>query len=489
MLVRSLSGRLLALWLMLLASAVTTGVLMTAFFRQSASAQVNRTEDFARRACTDIADRYAYFSAGARNLDRNDSDPQLPGQLKAVVERALARATGVEGGLWSQSSGSLAYAFPTYEGSGPKTDLPEAELPSIREIIARTEQTGRPEGLQRPNASQVLVLQACPLASAGQALTAWTMSRVFTGSGDERLVIGLGVLAATVLGSAVWLAYIMFNWSQRVRGIEQELGSPGAEERSVLSMTGERELDRLIQAVNAANLKSMEAQRAAAADQRLAAVGLLAAGLAHEIRNPIAAMRLKAENALATTNPDRSRAALEANLAQIGRLDRILRDLLTMTEAPKPKMEPVELTAFFAGIATDLQDAAQAGGIKLECIVDPMADDDAPPCFDEEQVRRAVCNLIVNAIQHTSPGGRVDCTSRRVDESLHLLVEDSGSGIPEPLAQRVFEPFVTGRPEGTGLGLAIVRETARAHFGEARLLPSRTGASFEIEIPWNGQRF
>jgi signal transduction histidine kinase len=70
------------------------------------------------------------------------------------------------------------------------------------------------------------------------------------------------------------------------------------------------------------------------------------------------------------------------------------------------------------------------------------------------------------------------------DTKVRLRVADSGPGVPEALRDHLFEPFVTGRADGTGLGLAIVREIARAHDGDARLLPAPEGALFEIELPW-----
>jgi signal transduction histidine kinase len=107
-----------------------------------------------------------------------------------------------------------------------------------------------------------------------------------------------------------------------------------------------------------------------------------------------------------------------------------------------------------------------------------------PPRFDIEQVRRALDNLILNAIQNTPPGGTVTVEARHRHGRLCLRVCDSGPGVPDKIRERLFEPFVTGREEGTGLGLAIVSEIARANGGEARLVPDTNGAVFEVELPW-----
>ena len=133
-------------------------------------------------------------------------------------------------------------------------------------------------------------------------LTGWTMTRVSTGAseGYRRLVTGLGVLSVTVLGSAIWLGWVLVAWSRRIGEIEVALGGSTVGRLPTLALTGEPEFDRLIEALNASGERLKDAQQRITSAERLAAVGRLTAGIAHEIRNPIAAMRLKAENALAS---------------------------------------------------------------------------------------------------------------------------------------------------------------------------------------------
>ena len=127
--------------------------------------------------------------------------------------------------------------------------------------------------------------------------------RAFAAEGRayNQLLIGLAVLALTVFGSAIWLARILYLWSRQLVRLETELAGrdPGAADLPAITRTGEREFDRLVDALNATGARLADERRRASAAERLAAVGRLAAGLSHEIRNPIAAMRLKAENALA----------------------------------------------------------------------------------------------------------------------------------------------------------------------------------------------
>lgn len=480
---RSLRSRLLALWIMLAVSGVATGYLLFESFQQTANARLARSEELVARACRDLADHYQFFVAG---WNGGKIDDELKQQLTAVTQTALASAAGVEGGVWHAESGSLAYAFPTYEGTGPKTDLPAAELNTIREVNAEALRSGRPASIRQPGRSQVLIVHACPLRGPLAGVTAWTMTRAFTAQGPayNQLLAGLAVLALTIFGSAAWLARVLYVWSGKINQIETALDDrrKGAIDLPRLAQTGAPELDRLVDALNSTGERLALERRRAAAAERLAALGRMSAGLAHEIRNPIAAMRLKAENALAAADGSRSEAALTAILQQVDRLDVLLRDLLEMTQAREPRLAEVDLEIFLARTVEGHRDLAASRSITLT--VGTRSASSPLPQLDPSQMQRALDNLIINAIQNTPADGTIAVDASRRDDSLLLRVTDTGPGIAEDIRERLFEPFVTGRADGTGLGLAIVREIARNHRGDVRLVRNIGGAVFEIEIPW-----
>ncbi len=450
---------------MLVASGAATAYLLVESFQQTANARVARSEELVARACRDIADRYQFFVSGSGG---GPIDDRLKQDLGTLVQATLSSAVGVEGGVWQADIGSLAYAFPSYEGTGPKTDLPAAELNSIRQANAEALHSGRPAVLRQSGRSQILLLQACPLRGPLPGLTAWTMTRAFTAEGPAytQLLTGLLVLALTIFGSAIWLARLLFSWSRKISLLEHALGSGNSSsiDLPTLPHTGEQELDRLVDALNHAGERLALERRRTSAAERLAAVGRLSAGLAHEIRNPIAAMRLKAENALASNDDARKRTALEAILQQVARLDSLLRDLLEMTQTGQPKFSDVELSCFLKNTVETHQELAAAKGLTLRAGTE---EPHGPLCrFDPHQIQRALDNLILNAIQNTPAGGRIVVDALRRDRKLLLRVSDTGAGVSEDIRDRLFEPFVTARSDGTGLGLAIVREIV------------------EIELPW-----
>jgi signal transduction histidine kinase len=484
---RSLRGRLIVLLLLLVVAGTAASTLMVGLFRQSATAQAGQAEAEIGRACDAIAGAYRFYSAGRQGRAPGPSDEGLRRDLTAVVRTALRDRAGIEGGIWQADAGSLAYAFPTYQGSGPKTDLPQAELPRIQ-AVNRAALTDDRQASSRYDASaQILLVTACPLPGPIPSLTGWTMTRVLTlaGRGYRQLMAGLGILFATVVAAAALLTHLTAKWSRHVAQIETALQAYDIAELPTLPTTGERELDRIVTALNEAGRRLAIARQRAdqlarqvATGERLAAIGRVAAGVAHEIRNPIAAMRLKAENAIAG-DLERKDQALSTVLGQIERLDALVRRLLSVTERDKPRRERLPLGPFLESCAATHIELARAKRVTLECRADGKE-----ASFDPDQMRRALDNLVLNAIHAAPAGTGILIAASQEAKTLVLSVHDEGAGPPANIRDHLFEPFVTGRADGTGLGLSIVREVAAAHDGTARLGNSQAGTIFEIVVPW-----
>jgi signal transduction histidine kinase len=483
--VRSLRARLLVVWLLSLAAACAVGWLLLLLYRQSASAQISRAAASVAHACERIADGYSFYVTGWAGPTGGLPDATLQRDLTALVQVALAGSPGVEGGVWQQTAGSLAYAFPTYTGIHPQTDVPPGERRRIAALNAQAVQAEHSVAVTYELGSQTLVMNACPLPGPIAGLTGWSLTRVFASAGLDALRLGLGVLLALVLSIAAWLTWLVLAWTRHVARIEAALAASEAGDLPRLPPTGEAELDRIVAALNVAGQRLAEARRRSgelaarvAQAERLAALGRVAAGVAHEFRNPIAVMRLRAENALAG-EPARSPAALRAILGQIARLDRLIAELLAMTQRRTPQPEPVDLAGLLRSAAADhgggtatLDVAAPTGTLRL----------------DPALLRRTLDALLDNACRHTPEGGRIRLAATHERGSLRIEVADSGPGIAPELLATLFEPFVSGRADGTGLGLAIARELAEALGGRLTLARAGgtqpgVGAAFVLEVP------
>jgi signal transduction histidine kinase len=456
--------------------------MLIALYNETTSQRTERAAASIGRACEAIV-REIHLPL----RDGTAAASATPNYLSSVM-RALEPFAGVEGGVWNTYSGSLAYAFPTYEGSGKKTDLPQAEEPTIRQVVETAVDARRPVAWSRDARSQILLIRACPLTDGGSGIAAWTMTRVVTVGGRPFLfaTTGLALLLIVLIGSAALLARVLWRWSQRLRTVEAALAT-GAEDLPVLQLTGQRDLDRIVEAINGAGAKASEARRRTenllqqvAESERLRALGRVAAGVAHEIRNPIAAMRLKAENALANEG-DRSRStdALQVVVEQVGRMDQLLQNLLRSVQRSEIRRQPVmDLRAFLAAHASLFREQAGRRPISVE-----VADAVESIEFDAAAVGGALDNLILNAIQNSNDGTPIVLRAEIAGNRLQLSVSDSGQGVPEGIREHLFEPFATGRPDGTGLGLAIVREVAEAHGGSARVLHREDGTTVILDIP------
>ena len=509
---RSLRSQLVFFWVLLFFICATLAGGMVSVYRGSAGAQLAAGRTAAEHACGAIAARYA------RSVPQPPpAQPQID-LLQVLLQLVLIEMPHVEGGIWQGQGGFLAYAYPTYEGSGVKRDIPAAEQPLIREMAAQAARTRQPQTDVVRGSREALIVTACPLAAPDGDLVAWTMTRTHAGAlaAENSLRVGLAVLLVAVLASGGWLGLILLRGLRAVQRLEARLAAADGDAVPVLEPTGVREIDRIVDGFNRYRLRfeDTRAQLRTAAqqrsrDQRLAALGRMTGGLAHEIRNPIAAMRLKAENALAAA-PERQPAALRAIVGQIDRLEGLVQSLLALVQPLHLAPQRIDLPAWLQERLDAVAPRAAERGVALA--LRPGAPGDA--VFDPQHMGRAIDNLLDNAVRHAPQGGRVVLgAALQAGGRLVLQVDDDGPGVPEALQARLFEPFATGRADGTGLGLALAREVALAHGGDLLYLPPgdataaidaeappvsdtdaagavpaaapRRGTRFALELPWH----
>jgi len=400
-----------------LAACVAVAFLLFQLYQQSTEAQVGRAEAVVARACDLIRDRYGFYTVGWSGPQPGQTDARLRTDLATAVGLALAQQTGVEGGIWQLEAGPLAYAFPTYEGSGPKTDLPTAERDQIEVVNQQAARDEQSVERHVSSGSQTLLLYACPLSGPISGLTAWTMTRVRAVQGFQPLQLGLGVLLALMVLMSAWLGRTLLVWGRHVRGIEGALHTAGAMGMPTVGRTGERELDQIIDALNQAGLRVAEARQEAermagraAQAERLAALGRVAAGVAHEIRNPIAAARLQGENALAGDDA-RRREAIGDMLGQIDRLDGLVGELRAMTQRVEPKPVPVELSVFFGEQVARHKEVAAAKSLAVS-----VRNGDGTAALDPALICRVLDNLMTNGVG-AGIGAMLKCPVLRNDQA------------------------------------------------------------------------
>ena len=221
--------------------------------------------------------------------------------------------------------------------------------------------------------------------------------------------------------------------------------------------------------------------------EKLAAIGRLAAGVAHEIRNPLSSIRGFARF-LAHALSDRSqeREYAEIMVKEVDRINRVVNDLLTFAQPMKPNREPTDISEIIEHTIRLMEVDARSRDVLIHRNISPDLD---KLSIDGNQITQALINLILNALQELDTGGSIE-VGAETDHSgnqINIWVEDNGSGIAHENKGKIFDPFFTTREKGTGLGLAIVHKIAENHGGEIRVdspLPSKNqGCRFTIILP------
>ena len=492
----SFAVQIVMLWGLI--AAMCAALLAVIWFMASSaeSYQTGVATQLGERSCVAVANRYEMSLANA-------AAPLQTDLMHAVLDLVLVQLPGVEGGFWTDrqtaaagqpaadkdAAGSfLAYSFPTYQGSGIKRDIPQAETPLILRMLLAAADRGRQAGVSQASQGGVVVT-ACPVRNQ-PSVYVWTMTRprpVIDQLG-VRLLAGASMILALILAVAVLLALGLRRWRDKLSRLEAACAPQGAEVLpGPIAPLGEPDLDRIVDALNRQTAhaqqlrgKTLELGQQLAQAERFSALGKLAAQVAHEIRNPVGAMRLRAENALAG-NAERQQLALHAILGQLGRIESQVASLLALTQPVRIHLQQTRVQAWLAAIVAAHEEEALRRGVSLAMAQEP----EATFCLDPEQLRRAVDNLVLNALRHAGAGGHVTVAARSVQQGqLAIEVADDGPGVPPDQRQHIFEPFVSGAAAGSGLGLAVVREVAAAHGGRAYVADSASGARFIMEIPW-----
>ncbi|MCG6964863.1 MAG: hypothetical protein LJE95_16555 [Acidobacteria bacterium] len=228
--------------------------------------------------------------------------------------------------------------------------------------------------------------------------------------------------------------------------------------------------------------RRLEQQRREA--EELAALGTLAANLAHEIRNPLNSINLNLEMLEEDLDSarDDARSSLFSTRREVGRLGRLVSDFLTYARPAETALQPVPLGALAAEVVEFLRAEARGEGVHLRLL---SPDRDIRILGDEGQLRQVLMNLLLNAVQAVcglSPDRRVvEVGVEGGEDEVSVVVRDRGTGVPDEELARVRRAFVTNRPGGTGLGLAIAERVAQGHGGRLELA-NRAPVGFEARL-------
>jgi signal transduction histidine kinase len=208
----------------------------------------------------------------------------------------------------------------------------------------------------------------------------------------------------------------------------------------------------------------------------------MTAMLAHEIRTPLTSIGGFARRIVRNTPPeDPRREELEIIVGEVARLERLIDEVLGFSRISRICFESLDLNAEIASLLLTLQEDLEHRGITQELKTD---EEHLAITGDAAQLRQAILNLVVNAMEAMPEGGRLTVSTRRQGDDVHIAVSDTGPGIRPEDRERLFAPFFTTKVSGTGLGLVIVSQVVENHRGSVDIESAvGTGTTFHVRLP------
>jgi signal transduction histidine kinase len=287
------------------------------------------------------------------------------------------------------------------------------------------------------------------------------------------LLVGVaGGLAAVLLS-----AFFTQRMTARILELQRRTRQIAGGDFSPMPVRGSQdELRDLSQSINEMAQQLARYQETSRATERLRLLGQVSGGLAHQLRNGVAGVRLALQVHARETPADES---IGVALRQLALVEIYLRRFLDLGRTLEMKPEKIDLAELLRETVELLRPQCRHAGIELRHESCPAAEIVA----DVGQIRQVIFNVVSNAIEAAGPGGVVEVALHTDNDHRVLEVFDSGPGVAPAVQSRLFEPFATGKPEGVGLGLAVSRQILAAHGG--RIDWARTGdrTCFRIEIP------
>lgn len=387
-----------------------------------------------------------------------DAWDRLDRRLAAEADRALGEFDGVEGGYYLRDAQRfLGWAFPTEsrrpepaKAHGRPQGPPPREYSLIEDQVLAAIRGRQVMFVVKDVPPSTVAIRTAPVVAGDRVLGAtWTMTRLVDPLFLDRSIRGYRLAAGLALGGVVLALVLTINLARTIRR--------QANERARL----QAELRR---------------------SERLAALGQMLAGVAHELRNPLAGLLANVQLWQRGIGPDAE--SMADVVAEARRLEAIIARLLLFSRAGDQDLAPGDLNAVVAEVARLSRAQAEAQGVRVELDLAPNL---PPALLSAPSLVQVFRNLAANALREMPEGGtlRFVTQKRPGGRAIEARVEDTGPGLSPDVKAHLFEPFFTTKPDGTGLGLAIAREIALAHRGEltADSKQNERGAVFTLTLP------
>jgi len=423
--------------------------------------------------------------------------------LVLLSQVVLQKADAVSGGFYSKAADTLLGDAPPGRMPPPELAAPSPAFTNERNEILATARdaaaSDEPAGRVLSADPGIVLMEAVPIRDGSAVVgAAWCIKRlpVVPGANRFRAYLTTVALGAAALASALLTLLVIRNLQGGVRKIESGLRALEQNLASKIDTTHDpEEIQRIVQAIhrlgttlkqNIEREKQIESELRHA--ERLASLGRLVAGVAHEVRNPLATIRLRLQMARRDAANPRITESCTVALAEVERLNSMVNRLLTFARPVQLHLERVDLRNLVEERVERFREQAGRQQVRL---VASLPDERKILAVDKGYMAQVFDNVIQNAIEAMSEtgGGTLSvaiASTNMAENSSGIRVEfrDTGKGMAPPVVSHVFDPFFTTKPTGTGLGLSICHELVAAHGGEIQVESEEgRGTTVSITVP------
>ena len=309
-----------------------------------------------------------------------------------------------------------------------------------------------------------------------------------------------GAAAVSLAACAVYLSFLIFLREDQfipedqvlelvLRSIFLPVVGYLTYELARANQTEKQKAQQVAEELAQANRSLQEAQAEVRRTERLAALGQLTAGLAHELRNPLGTMKTSAELLARKVSQENEIAREMAGFiaSEVDRTNSLITRFLDFARPQHLKLETADITGMLDQAIARFEREQKDTGTDVS-IFKNYSPDVPPVRFDAQLMERVIANLLTNAAQASRPGGVVTVKTLSGGNEVEISVIDRGSGIDPKNLENIFNPFFTTKPEGIGFGLAIVSKIVHEHGGRITVTSTRgEGSVFRIFLPLKGQ--
>jgi signal transduction histidine kinase len=434
-----------------------------------------------------------------------------PDVLKEITAETLQHEDGIEGGFYAARADALiGYAFPTHEGPGPEKGMPDRERPTIENLAREAVAANAIKTFRFEGAHDAILFVAVPIHEQFSATSttgtrddvtgaAWLMERLpgIEGGQSRELLFGSIGFGIAALMTALLAVFVTTEIRSGVNIVLERLGSmEGGLPAVTQQMAGRpplEEFDRVLQGIDSlalalqekiANERTLESQ--VRHNERLSALGQFAAGIAHELRNPLGTIRMRTQMWQRSTDPEAATRSSAVILEEIDRLDTIIGRLLYFARPIQLQLQAVSLDDLCATTASTWAEKEAARGVQIVC----KTASQSVVTADRSRLLQVLDNLMENAVHSashpTSQGGIVTINTSCVNDFARIDIMDDGRGFAPAALRHAMDPFYTTKDNGTGLGLSISFEILQAHGGELLLANRESGGAIaSLRLPLN----